>query len=411
MSLKKKLIEERAKTIMDAQELSNRENFGAEDDVQFKKMMNRASELKNQIDAMEQADREAAALNAPKPFAAGLNDLPYADGDKAARAAKYGQVFDKYLRQGASALDGDEQKILRNGFQNNPQNALSSGTAANGGYTVPTSFFGEMDKALKAFIGPAQAGATVINTTSGEQLQLPTMNDTGNVGRIISEGGAANVVDAGFGQLTLGGYIYTSDVILVSLQLLQDTGVNLESYISEIAAERVGRIQNTHMTTGTGTGQPQGVVTGAVSGKVAASATAFTFDELTDLKFSVDAAYRNAPNAAFMVADSTLGYLTKMKDGENRPLLLPSARDGEPDRILNKPVYGNTDMAGVATGNKSVLFGDFSKYKIRNVSGDFIARLDQPYMANFQVAFVYFRRTDAKLANAGTNPMKYLVQA
>lgn len=414
MSKLQDLIEKRAKIIMDAQKfVDDAADFGAEEEERHGKMMAEASSLQKHIEAMKKSQEEAARLQDVQNFHAGRHDAPGAghDEERTILAAKYPKIFDKFLRGGMADLDRDEISVLRAGFLKNPQASMNSGTAANGGYTVPTGFITDMDVALKAFIGVLQAGAQVLATNSGENLPWPTANDTGNAGRIITEGGTTNVVDPAFGQVTLGSYIYTSDVIKLSLQLVQDTAVDLMAFINEVAAERVGRIQNAHFTNGTGTGQPKGVVTAATLGKTAASATAITFDELVDLKFSVDRAYREAPNAAFMVGDATLGYITKMKDGENRPLLLPSTREGEVDRILNKPVYTNTDMAAIATGAKTVLFGDFSKYKVRNVSGDFLARIEQPYIANFEVAFIYFRRTDANLVDAGTRPIKYLAQA
>lgn len=412
MSKLQELIEKRAKIIMDAQKfVDEAANFGPEEEERHGKMMAEASAMQKHIEAMKKSREEAARLNDVQAFQAGRHDVPGSHDDAAIRAAQYPKIFDKFLRGGMADLDRDEISILKAGFLKSPQASMNSGTAANGGYTVPTGFISDMDVALKSYIGVIEAGAHVFTTDSGESLPWPTANDTGNAGRIITEGGVTNVVDPAFGQVVLGSYIYTSDVIKVSLQLVQDSGVDLMAFINEVAAERVGRIQNSHFTNGTGTGQPKGVVAAATLGKTAASATAITFDELADLKFSVDRAYRDAPKSAFMVSDSTLGYITKMKDGENRPLLLPSTREGEVDRILNKPVYTNTDMAAIATGAKTVLFGDFSKYKVRNISGDFLARVDQPYITNFEVAFIYFRRTDANLVDAGTRPIKYLAQA
>ncbi len=409
----KDLIEQRAKLIKDAQAFAQTsENWGAEEEERHANMMTEASRLQNRIDAMRKSDEAAAALENAQPFDAGRNDVQHGNDASAIQAAKYAKVFDKFLRNGAQELDSEERSILKAGFNKpSPQAAMSVGTAAAGGYTVPTGFVSDMDTALKAWMGVVGAGAHVFTTESGENLPWPTANDTGNVGRIITEGGTTNVIDPGFGQVTLGAYIYTSDVILVSLALLQDSAIDLVSWIQEAAAERVGRAQNAHFTTGTGTGQPKGLITAATLGKTAASATALTFDELSDLKFSVGEAYRDAPNSCFMVADSTLNYMTKMKDGENRPLLLPSTREGEVDRLLNKPIYTNTDMAAIATGAKTVAYGDMYKYKVRNVKGDFIARVDQPYITNYQAAFIYFRRTDANLVDAGTRPVKYLQQA
>ena len=127
--------------------------------------------------------------------------------------------------------------------------------------------------------------------------------------------------DMTFGVMTLDAYKYTSKIVRVSVELLQDSAFNLGAELGSLLGERLGRIQNTHATTGTGSSQPNGVVTASALGKTAASATAITTDEIIDLFHSVDRAYRG--NSSFMAADSTVAAIRKLKDGDSQYLWQP----------------------------------------------------------------------------------------
>jgi len=150
-------------------------------------------------------------------------------------------------------------------------------------------------------------------------------------------------------------------------------------------------------------------VTGATLGKTAALAGAFTIAELKNLKFSVDEAYRG--DAEWMFSDDVLEALELLEDADGRPLWAPGLTAGAPDRLLQHGYVVNNDMPTIATGNKPVLFGDMSKFFIRDVAGIRIKRLNERFADNDQVAFVAFSRHDALLHDAGTNPVKYLQMA
>jgi len=227
-------------------------------------------------------------------------------------------------------------------------------------------------------------------------------------GRRIGEGGGANTQDIDFDVINVGAHTYTSDIILVSNELLQDTAVDLIGLIAGQAGERIGRITNEEFTvTGAGTA-PGGIVNGAANSGVTFAATnAVTYEELLELKHSVDIAYRKNPSCGFMLSDPTLLGLAKLKDNDGRPLLLPSIRDGEPDTILGKRYTVNPDMDDLGAGKKAILFGAFDKYLIRDVSGGVLKRLDERYADDNQTAFLMFTRHDGQLIDAGTGPIKY----
>jgi HK97 family phage major capsid protein len=177
---------------------------------------------------------------------------------------------------------------------------------------------------------------------------------------------------------------------------------------------RIGRIQNDHFTTGDGSGKPKGVVNASASG-VTSVADPPTYDNFVDLVHSVDPAYRS--NGKFMMNDATLKTIKKIKvlqysgDTTGVPLWSPSLVAGQPDMILGYPFVINQSMASPGSTAKKVLFGDFSKYLVRDVRDVTLLRLDERFAELGQVAFLAFARSDGDLLDAGTNPVKYMAQS
>jgi HK97 family phage major capsid protein len=258
--------------------------------------------------------------------------------------------------------------------------------------------------------------ATILRTDTGNALPYPTVNDTTVTGRLLTENTAVTNTDVTFNAITFNAYKYSSDLLLISQELMTDSAFDLSSQLGELLGIRLGRIQGTHFTTGTGSSQPAGVVTGSTLGKTAAGTTAITADELLDLVTSVDPAYRSNPGVGFMAHDNIITAIRKLKDNNNQYLWQPSMavgiKMGQPDTLYGYPVYRNQFMqSSIATGTKTVLFGDFKKFVIRDVSGIRLVRMDERYADVDQVGFVAFVRSDAKVLNAGTNPIKHLIQA
>ena len=288
-------------------------------------------------------------------------------------------------------------------------------TTTTGGYTVADSPMAAIERALLAFGGMRQV-ATVIRTETGGPLPFPTSNDTSNKGAILAENTTVTELDITFGQLVLDAYKYSSKSVLASVEFLQDTSINAGEFIGTALGERIGRIQNDHFTTGTGSSQPNGIVTAAASSSVTfASATTVTYDNIVDLIHSVDPAYRM--NGKFMLHDGALKMLKKVKvlqysgDTTGVPLWQPSLVIGQPDLIHGYPYVINQSMTTPATTVKSILFGDFSKYIIRDVREVTLLRLDERYADAHQVGFLAFARSDGDLKDAGTNAVKYGTQA
>lgn len=288
--------------------------------------------------------------------------------------------------------------------------ALSTQVGADGGFLMPTETMSPVERAM-LFFGSVRNVSTVLPTPNGNTIEWPTTNDTGNEGRLIGENAAVTETNPTFAQKVWGAYTLSSDVVKVSFQAIQDSPESLEALIGEIIGERLARGQNRYLTTGTGASQPYGVVTASTLGKTTASGTAIAADELIDLLHSVDVAYR--PMARWMLNDGIMAAIRKLKgSGSGDYLFQPGLQNGVPDMLLGYPIaYNNHMQATVATATKTVLFGDFSRYKVREVQGIRFQVLNELYAANGQVGIQAFMRFDGNILNAGVAPIKHMLQA
>lgn len=290
------------------------------------------------------------------------------------------------------------------------RNDLSTGTGTGeAGVVIPEGFVARLEQAMLAFGGMLQTSEIMV-TDSGNDMPWPTADDTFNKGAILSEASSiGSSVDPSFGAVILQAFKYSSKLVQVSAEILEDFAFDLPSILGSMLGERLGRILNEHFTTGTGSSQPRGIAVAATTGVTAASATAITSDEVIDLFHAVDPAYR--PNAEFMMADSTVALVRKLKDSDNQYLWQPGLQAGIPDRLLGRVVNVNQDMPSAATGNKAILFGDLRKYKVRLAGQTRSRRLVERYADTDQEGFVSFIRADGDLVDAGTNPVQALEMA
>jgi HK97 family phage major capsid protein len=295
--------------------------------------------------------------------------------------------------------------------------ALSVVTNTAGQYTVPTGFVASLETALLQFAAVRKV-ADVMVTSNGQPMPWPTANDTSNVGEQIAENTEVATADPVFSSVTLGAFKYSSKMVTVPNELLEDSAINLASWLGETLGTRIGRAQAPLLTTGSGSGEPQGIVTASTLGKTCASATAFAADEIIDLIHSIDPAYRADPSFGLMCSDAVVLVLRKMKDGNSNYLFngganggfnAAAATAGPVGTFFGVPVWVNQSMStAFTTGQKLILAGAFRKYKVRDVGTVRFRRLDERYAEKDQVGFISFLRTDAKLLDAGTHPVKHL---
>jgi len=390
--MSKELIEKREKLVHDAREALDEikkntdEARAAElekrhDDImaEFDKVDAQLAREKRMADAEKRLEERAAEERAKKRPIAGGEGRGQDDGEE----VTYRSAFHRYVAVAGdmSALSDEERAALRAGVASSEVRAQTTSTPSAGGYTVPTELSSQIIKSMKAW-GPMydEDICTVMNTTAGNPIDIPTIDDTSvpvvphtEAGAVTDDGGS----DATFGKKTLNAYAYDTEWVKFSWELAQDSIFNFETLLGDLLGQRLGRRANTELTVGDGTGDPNGIVTASTKGKDAAAATAVTYDEIIDLVHSVDPAYRTSPKARFMFNDKTLGALRKLKDGEGRYIWTQGdVQGGVPGNILGYRYSVNQAMADIATGNKSIIFGDFGKYFVRKVGGIvmFVAR-------------------------------------
>jgi len=419
----RELREKRANLFQQADEILTRarqegRELTSEEREQFDRLhaeIDRLGEEARRIERHEELQRE---LEESRGVIAGRQDQrggedragPQNDAEEEERA------FRAWLRGGVAALTPEQRAIMERRSEMVPRElrALSTGTGTAGGYTVPQGFERRLEEALLAYGGMLEA-AEVIATDTGAPLVWPTANDTTNTGELVAENtavsGDTGANDPSFGQVVFGAYMYSSRIVLVPVQLLQDNAVDLEGRLASWLGTRIGRIINNHFTVGTGTGQPRGVVTAAALGVTASANNAITYEELIDLEHSVDPEHRRAPGVRWMFHDSTLRQIKRLKDNDGRPIWLPGIAVNAPDTILGYRYIVNQDVPQIGPGAKAVLFGDFQKYKIRVARGVTLLRLTERYAEKLQVGFLAFARYDGNLVDAGSNPIKYLQMA
>lgn len=367
---------EAAKSFLDAKAKDG--NFvSGEDAATYDRMEQEVMDLGKQIDRLERQ----AAIDAEmaKATSVPITNIP---GIGVGGSAKAGRATDEYKR---AFWNG-----MRNKMSYEVQNALSIGTDSEGGYLVPEEYEKKLVEALEEEVF-FRSLATVIKTSSGDR-KIPIVTSKGEAAW-IDEGGAFPESDDSFGQTSIGAYKLAT-MIKVSDELLNDSVFSIENYISKEFARRIGTKEEEAFFVGDGIGKPTGLFTSADTG-VTTTTTDITFDDVMDLYYSLRAPYRN--KATWLLNDSTVKAIRKLKDGNGNYIWQPSVREGEPDRILNRPYRTSIYVPEIATGNRVMAFGDFSYYWIADRQGRSFKRLNELYATTGQVGFLASERVDGKL--------------
>ena len=381
--------------------------WGTEEQTQYDNLLKEVDDLDAEITRHEKIlDLDAVTH---------IKNIAAKDGisvDEAIRNEKQVKdAFTAWARGGVSALNEDQTTALRNRMQS-PMNAMSTGTGSEGGFVTEATTARQLSESMKAFGGMRQL-STVIQTESGNQIDFPTADATSEEGEIVGENGSAGSGDTSFGTVAHNVFKYSSKSIAVPFELLQDSVIDIEGYVNGLCSTRIGRVTEKHFTVGTGTGQPLGIMTSAGEGKVGASGQTdiLTYDDLIDLEHSVDPAYRASGKCSWMFHDTSLREIKKLKDGQGRPLWLPGLVTGDAATILGYTYAINQSMAEMGANAKSIAFGDFSKYLIRDVMNMMMFRMtDSKYTEKGQVGFLAFFRSGGRLIDDG-GAVKYYQNA
>lgn len=373
-------------------------NLSNEENEKFDTISNEVDELRSaaaRIERAEELKKEMAAKAEEVRDNAPLAKVEVRD------------AFNAYLRKGMNGINAAEARALAELRGTDTQITTTDGL---GGFLVPENW-SDFVSATELFKSDIEQVATILRTSNGQHFNLPANNDTSVVAAILGEGTAESVSDMTFTNVKFEPYTYSSKIVKVSNQLMSDNAFDLASFVGSQLANRLKRGINAHLTTGDASSKPQGIVTGSALGKTAASATAVTISEVMDLFYSVDASYRNAPGAGWMMNSATAKAIRVLGFGSSNdfPAYVPGMEVGAPDMLFGKPVYINEDMDGIATGNKSIIFGDLKQYYVHEAGGVQLLRLNERFADALSTGFIAYRRVDGNVLQS--TAIKHLIQA
>jgi HK97 family phage major capsid protein len=379
------LREKRAKLWNDTKAFldSHRDGDGmvsAEDNATYEKMEADVVALGKEIERLE---RQAAIdRELDQPTASPLVSAPIArtPEQKAGRASvEYKKAFWNQMR-GRSSYE--------------IRNALQVGELSEGGYTVPDEFDKQLIEGLEDE-NIMRGLVHIIRTGSGEH-KIPIVASHGT-GSWVEEEQQIPESDDAFSQVTLTAHKFAT-MIRISRELLNDSAFDLAAYISHEFVRRAGAAEEQAILTGDGSHKPIGLLhdtLGAQVGVTTASATAITADELIDMQHSLKSGYRR--KAVWIMNDATISAIRKLKDGQGQYIWQPGIKEGAPDMLFNQRVLMSNYMPLIATGNKVILYGDFSYYWLAEREGRTLERLNELYAVTDQVGFKMTERLDGRL--------------
>ena len=354
---------------------TERGTLTAEDDATYTRMEQEITDLGKEIARLERQEKLEAELNAPVNTP--LTARPAAQvSEKTGRASNaYSEDFGRHLR-GKIPL----------------HNVLSESTDADGGYLVPLEFERQITSGLDE-ANVIRSIAKVITTHHDRKIPIAVGH---SVASWTAENAPFTESNPTFSQKQIDAFKLT-DLIRVSVELLQDAEFDLESYIVTEFARAFGVAEEQAFCVGTGTNQPTGIFTanGGTVGVTAAAANAITVDEIISLVYALKSPYRK--NAKFLMNDATVSLLRKLKDGNGAYLWQPSVQAGQPDKLLGYDIYTSPYAPAVAAGAFAIAFGDFKNYWIGDRAGRTVQRLSELYATNGQVGFVATERVDGKV--------------
>jgi HK97 family phage major capsid protein len=374
----------------------NRADYSpASDNGTFDAMMDEINNLDAQISRIEAANKLQFENNEAEHIA---ERADRADRDGRGRSPAM-KAFAKWARFGDSGLTPEERGVFRAD--------LGVGVTTAGGFTVQTEVAQSIIDALRNFGGMRRV-ATILRTEGGNPLLFPASDGTAELGAIVAENALATDLDPTFTQIPLPVFKYSSLVVPVSLELLQDSQIDVEGFVTNRLVNRLGRIQNRHFTIGTGTGQPFGLMVAATVGRAGTtgSATSISYDELVDLEHSVDIEYRMRPDTAWMMNDLSVRQIRKVKDTAGMPIFARGMGNGAPEgnfnTLLGYRIEVNNEVAVMAANARSIAFGALAEYTIRDVMELLLQRYDDSaYAKRGQVGFNAWSRSGGNLIDNG----------
>lgn len=388
--------------LIDSAEGENRD-LTAEETQEYSRMDGELDSLDGRIERLrDHRERQRSLAEAEANRGGVWNPAGDRDPDRGDEQRAYDRVFDRYLRVGMIDLNDEERTLLRSGYRTEEDGEardLSAGVGAAGGFTVPQGFYGKLVNKLEMQSMVRQSGATRIETTGGNTIPIPKI--TAHAAAVwATEGQVLAAADDTFGQVNLAAFKAVK-LVKVSLELLEDSGVDIEGYIASEAGRAIGRLEGDAFATGASgsTTTPEGVVKKASIGVTTAAAGGLiiTADEFIDMVYSVSRPYRTG--ASWLMSDATVKLVRKLKDGQGRYLWQEALTKDEEATLLGYPVYVEPSIDAPGSAKDVATFGNHAGYFIRDVRALRIFRLNERYMDAGEVGFLGWHRTDGDLVD------------
>tara|TARA_R110000868_G_scaffold332147_2_gene593191 strand:- start:369 stop:1634 length:1266 start_codon:yes stop_codon:yes gene_type:complete len=313
-----------------------------------------------------------------------------------------------FMRKGAQSYMGDFFSSVAE------YKAMSVGSDPDGGYTVLPDVTGQIVKKLYE-TSPMRQVASV-QTISTDALEGVTDKDEGTSGWVAETDSRAETGTPQMAKWRIPVHEQYANP-KVTQQLLDDSAVNIESWLAAKVADKMSRSENTAFVSGSGVGRPRGFVDytsssvttadstrtwGVIQHKLTAVNGSFgtgsnAADNLVDFVHKLKAGYRQ--NAVWLMNRTSLGAARQIKDGNNQYIWLPTMLSGQNSTLLGYPIVEMEDLADYSTTDAyAVWFGDFKQgYQIVDRQG--IRVLRDPFSSKPYVSFYTTKRVGGDVLN------------
>jgi HK97 family phage major capsid protein len=417
-------IWERGKEILDRAS-SEKRTMTHEESANFDKLnddIQRIDKTRDALIASDRAKEELATVNDELRRVSTPDERADLDRRDKRMEEDIRSFFRSEIRtKGTNALELDLQvpariyDMHRNGIPLEELRAVvASDTGASGGsLTVPTTVATSIYAYMTAQVAMRRIGCTIITTDAGNAMNFPKVSAHAVGTQVANQDTAFAGTNPIVAQMTLNAFDF-GELVAVSNDMLEDSGVDVLSFVSRQIGRAIGQVTATGYVTGSGSSTIQGiqgaVTSGSGAGTISSGGSLFglpagrELEKLIDVQYNVVDSYRQN-GAAWLMRDLTGASIRKIRDGAGgtagqfvwQPSPTVGAVGGQPDTFLGDPVYFDPNVASMASNAKIVFYGDWSSYYIRDTRNFRLERSDDLYFDKNQVAFRGLLRTDGDL--------------
>jgi HK97 family phage major capsid protein len=273
---------------------------------------------------------------------------------------------------------------------------LRESAGVEGGIIVPETYEDSLIVPLEENSVMRRVAANIVRLEGTAAHKVPTMAYSG-AAQLTREEHDYSIDAPSFGEITFAPYKYTR-LTKCSEELLDDSRIDvLSQVITPDAGRAFAQAENSAFLTGNGASEPQGILSSLDTAYQVTSETAaaIKYTDVVDVFYKLPLSYRD--RARWLVSDDASKVLRKLQDGAGRPIWETSVQAGQPDLLLGRPVVTTAHLPTVATGNVTMIFGDFSYFWIAEFSDMAVQRLDQLFAATGQIGFRWYRRMDSRV--------------